>query len=199
MNDSRRNGQSPYARGRTWRRDDICRCVDPYRAEIGMHSIVLCPIPEGVSLVAMIEKTMETRKIMRISSVEVHSLHLDGQRKSPYMALFLSNRTMIIKNKRPSFPASHKTDRRPLLPSGPGGVEQRLVAQDLTSQKSVAMSIHLVLNDGNFYSACMHQLVEKPTLFSGAGISGADRDRTDDLFVANEALSQLSYSPAKPL
>ena len=24
---------------------------------------------------------------------------------------------------------------------------------------------------------------------------GADRDRTDDLFVANEALSQLSYSP----
>jgi hypothetical protein len=28
---------------------------------------------------------------------------------------------------------SHKTFCRPLLPSGPGGVEQRLVAQDLTS------------------------------------------------------------------
>ena len=26
-------------------------------------------------------------------------------------------------------------------------------------------------------------------------LSGADQDRTDDLFVANEALSQLSYSP----
>ena len=27
-------------------------------------------------------------------------------------------------------------------------------------------------------------------------IGGADRDRTDDLYVANVALSQLSYSPA---
>ena len=26
-------------------------------------------------------------------------------------------------------------------------------------------------------------------------IGGADRDRTDDLLIANEALSQLSYSP----
>ena len=26
-------------------------------------------------------------------------------------------------------------------------------------------------------------------------LRGADQDRTDDLFVANEALSQLSYSP----
>jgi hypothetical protein len=26
-------------------------------------------------------------------------------------------------------------------------------------------------------------------------VRGADQDRTDDLFVANEALSQLSYSP----
>jgi hypothetical protein len=35
--------------------------------------------------------------------------------------------------KRSSDPVSHKTFCRPLLPSGPGGVEQRLVAQDLTS------------------------------------------------------------------
>jgi hypothetical protein len=28
--------------------------------------------------------------------------------------------------------------------------------------------------------------------------SGADRDRTDDLLVANQALSQLSYSPGLP-
>ena len=34
---------------------------------------------------------------------------------------------------RSSTPVSHKTLCRPLLPSGPGGVEQRLVAQDLTS------------------------------------------------------------------
>lgn len=27
--------------------------------------------------------------------------------------------------------------------------------------------------------------------------SGRDRDRTDDLLVANEALSQLSYTPEK--
>ena len=28
------------------------------------------------------------------------------------------------------------------------------------------------------------------------GIGGASRDRTDDLIVANDALSQLSYSPS---
>jgi hypothetical protein len=31
--------------------------------------------------------------------------------------------------------------------------------------------------------------------FNNPSLSGADQDRTDDLFVANEALSQLSYSP----
>jgi hypothetical protein len=39
-----------------------------------------------------------------------------------------------INKKRSSTPVSHKTLCRPLLPSGPGGVEQRLVAQDLTSR-----------------------------------------------------------------
>src|SRR6185437_12140105 len=32
-------------------------------------------------------------------------------------------------------------------------------------------------------------------LFSGSWNGGASRDRTDDLIVANDALSQLSYSP----
>jgi hypothetical protein len=33
--------------------------------------------------------------------------------------------------------------------------------------------------------------------FLGSGIGGAKRDRTADLLVANEALSQLSYSPTR--
>ena len=37
----------------------------------------------------------------------------------------------------------------------------------------------------------------KPPLCGGVFFGGADRDRTDDLLVANEALSQLSYSPIK--
>ena len=37
-------------------------------------------------------------------------------------------------------------------------------------------------------------------LVSGPGETrGADRDRTDNLVVANHALSQLSYSPAAPM
>ncbi len=34
-----------------------------------------------------------------------------------------------------------------------------------------------------------------PYSCTGLDLSGADRGRTDDLLVANEALSQLSYSP----
>ena len=34
----------------------------------------------------------------------------------------------------------------------------------------------------------------KPAINSG----GADRDRTDDLVIANDALSQLSYGPTVP-
>jgi hypothetical protein len=34
---------------------------------------------------------------------------------------------------------------------------------------------------------------------TGLDLSGADRGRTDDLLVANEALSQLSYSPRKAM
>jgi hypothetical protein len=32
----------------------------------------------------------------------------------------------------------------------------------------------------------------------GEKFGGASRDRTDDLIVANDALSQLSYSPTRP-
>ena len=34
-----------------------------------------------------------------------------------------------------------------------------------------------------------------PVLPSVEGFGGADRDRTDDLVIANDALSQLSYDP----
>ena len=33
------------------------------------------------------------------------------------------------------------------------------------------------------------------TIFAGGGVGGAERDRTADLLIANEALSQLSYGP----
>ena len=35
-------------------------------------------------------------------------------------------------------------------------------------------------------------------LTAGEPVGGADRDRTGDLLVANQALSQLSYSPGCP-
>jgi hypothetical protein len=143
-----------------------------------------------------------------------------------------------------------------LLPSGPGGVEQRLVAQDLTSRIAVAISILVIFcntqrstdssktpvctllvfsaakyseqnHDANsptpdisgasdasrFNSSIIQSLsgadrdrtddlgaygatLSLPFKIQGTiSCRGADRDRTDDLFVANEALSQLSYSP----
>jgi hypothetical protein len=36
-------------------------------------------------------------------------------------------------------------------------------------------------------------------LASGAGLGGAGRDRTDDILLAKQALSQLSYGPSPPL
>ena len=35
------------------------------------------------------------------------------------------------------------------------------------------------------------------TLDSGSGTGGGERDRTDDLLLAKQALSQLSYTPDK--
>jgi hypothetical protein len=40
-------------------------------------------------------------------------------------------------------------------------------------------------------------LIAKNLDFIGVLIGGASRDRTDDLIVANDALSQLSYSPIR--
>ncbi|GEM_PF-3677615 len=54
-----------------------------------------------------------------------------GQRTRPYDR---AGKEPARYTKRPSAPASHETRCRPLLPSGPGGVEQCLVAQDLTSK-----------------------------------------------------------------
>jgi hypothetical protein len=39
------------------------------------------------------------------------------------------------KRKKKASPASHRYDRLPLLPSGPGGVQQELVVPDLRVQK----------------------------------------------------------------
>jgi hypothetical protein len=39
----------------------------------------------------------------------------------------------------------------------------------------------------------------KATTNSGEGIGGARRDRTADLVIANDALSQLSYGPKNPV
>jgi hypothetical protein len=36
---------------------------------------------------------------------------------------------------------------------------------------------------------------KKPTILSWVFYGGGDRDRTGDLIVANDALSQLSYTP----
>jgi len=57
---------------------------------------------------------------------------LRRQRSEPHV-LTQSSPLTATNTKRSSDPVSHKTLCRPLLPSGPGGVEQRLVAQDLTS------------------------------------------------------------------
>src|SRR3972149_1034588 len=100
--------------------------------------------------------------------------------------------------KRSSYPVSHKTVCRPLLPSGPGGVEQRLVAQDLTSQTTHQKPNRLQKCETNETVARSGRADiwgGNARLCARIPPRGADRDRTDDLFVANEALSQLSYSP----
>ena len=46
-------------------------------------------------------------------------------------------------------------------------------------------------NEGKFWLAC------RPKLAKRAEVGGAEGDRTPDLLIANEALSQLSYGPPK--
>ena len=45
-------------------------------------------------------------------------------------------------------------------------------------------------------SAAFAMLIAGPSNDAGAGAGGANRDRTDDLLLAKQALSQLSYGPA---
>src|SRR5205823_11504992 len=44
-------------------------------------------------------------------------------------------------------------------------------------------------------SACFRSLVNGDGCFDRLRLGGAERDRTDDLLLAKQALSQLSYSP----
>jgi hypothetical protein len=47
---------------------------------------------------------------------------------------------------------------------------------------------------GSVFNATDYRILE-PTGSVIERLGGADRDRTDDLLIANEALYQLSYSP----
>ncbi len=56
----------------------------------------------------------------------------------------------------------------------------------------------MVLTYGTFREALVaieHQTVPKTGLFAGISSNGANRDRTGDLLLAKQALSQLSYGP----
>ena len=46
-----------------------------------------------------------------------------------------------------------------------------------------------------WYNAGPKKMLQEKPCFSGALLSGPDRDRTGDLYTASVALSQLSYGP----
>ena|SRR3990172_1514286 len=94
--------------------------------------------------------------------------------------------------KRSSYPVSHKTVCRPLLPSGPGGIEQRLVAQDLTSQTTHQKPNRLQKCDTNETVARSGRADiwgGNARLYARIPPRGADRDRTDDLPACGGTLS----------
>ena len=66
--------------------------------------------------------------------------------------------------------------------------------------KFVRPSIHSQEDLDNYYSLLTDGLFlyvkEQRSIKKIDRYRGADRDRTDNLLVANQALSQLSYSPA---
>jgi len=71
------------------------------------------------------------------SSIPMHSVERTRRAVEPsVVALSIENL-----KKRSSFPASHKTVCRPLLPSGPGGVGQCFVAQDLTPNRQIKLRL----------------------------------------------------------
>ncbi len=79
--------------------------------------------------------------------------------------------------------AAHRGHRWPLLPSGPDGVRDSRLR-------------------GNWPSTPSHEEAMSPTSEAlhqspSERFGGDDRDRTGDLLVANEALSQLSYIPTE--
>ena len=100
-------------------------------------------------------------------------------------------------NEKGQAPLRHTFGNRPLLPSGPGGVKLLTVAQDLAQTRHLGTyagrSTFLPAYNGNAVGATPGRWF--PARSISYYPSGADRGRTDDLLVANEALSQLSYSP----
>ncbi len=111
--------------------------------------------------------------------LEEHTCSGPSDRESRSFRLWRNHRTGMSK-KRGQAPLRHTLANRPLLPSGPGGVRLLTVAQDLTSKPV----LNRCMRADNPPFGALHRQA-----------SGADRVRTDDLLVANEALSQLSYSP----
>ena len=58
----------------------------------------------------------------------------------------------MVAKKRGKLLASHRYNHLPLLPSGPGGVQQELVVQDLPADKSTKNNYqHKIINQ-NAYS-----------------------------------------------
>ena len=89
---------------------------------------------------ARLVATMKVRSRKGISTMDygawfLFTLRMEAKSQRGGLYVLMRSVPPAATNKmRSSTPVSHKTLCRPLLPSGPGGVEQRLVAQDLTSR-----------------------------------------------------------------
>ena len=73
------------------------------------------------------------------------------------------------------------------------GVRQEAYREDYGNIREVAVE-GFPGAAGDFF-----ELTPRPRRDGFEKIGGADRDRTDDLSVANAALSQLSYGPTRPI
>ncbi len=115
----------------------------------------------------------------------------------------LSRLIVLILNAHPSAPSRS-------LGLGRQALERPVIVQDLSGRRAVKPAGSL-LNDrlrkgsqtNPFFTmsktdTARHPLGIRPKSWSVAGqVGGARRDRTDDLLLAKQALSQLSYGPLK--
>ena len=125
-----RRGTVPYEASGFPRWEYTCGRVIPGRPNTCARLPAWQAAPRRIRRVARIMVRRRTAVRSMDSSVNVHPAGA-GPRIRPNT---LVTGQLPANKKRSSSPASHKTDCRPLLPSGPGGVGQSLVAQDLTSQ-----------------------------------------------------------------